>query len=102
MDALAYASEHTIRAILTALCDDSRVYDKALGYLDRLEPEAKIKARSAMSQENTKKRKLASTLSICVQCDETFYEGSTEKCRYHYGGCPFRGPTVCAPAWIAG
>lgn len=86
MDALAYASEHTLRAILTALCGDSRVCNKALRYLDRLEPEAKVKARSAeINPENPKKRKPASTLSICVQCDETFYEGGTEKCKYHYG-----------------
>lgn len=90
MDALYHASDSTVRAILTALCDDRRVYAKALQYLDLLEPGAKTKAKSAaMSGTDSKKRKPISTLSICVQCDEPFYEDSTEKCRYHYGKSRF-------------
>jgi hypothetical protein len=86
MDALSHASDSTIRAILTALCSDDRVRAKALGYLDVLEPGAKVKARSiGMSQPDTKKRKRTPALSICVQCDEPFYEDSQEKCRYHSG-----------------
>lgn len=78
--------DSTVRAILTALCDNDRVRAKALGYLDILEPGAKVKARSTeMSQPNTKKRKTTTALSICVQRDEPFHEDSTEKCRYHSG-----------------
>jgi hypothetical protein len=71
MDALSHVSDSTIRAILSALCSDDRVRAKALGYLDVLEPGAKVKARSiGMSQPNIKKRKRTPALSIYVQCDE--------------------------------
>ncbi|KAK3291413.1 uncharacterized protein B0H64DRAFT_435768 [Chaetomium fimeti] len=86
MDALFHASNETVRSILTALCDDDRVRSKALKYLDMIEPEAKVKANDAPpSDPNSKKRKPASTLSICVRCGETFYDGTTDKCKYHDG-----------------
>ncbi|KAK3935499.1 hypothetical protein QBC46DRAFT_397417 [Diplogelasinospora grovesii] len=88
MDALYLASDKTVRAILTALCDDSEVKDKALAYLDRLEPEAKVKARApGMGESINKKRKAESEIKICVQCDDTFLEddNSPRNCRYHSG-----------------
>jgi hypothetical protein len=64
MDALFHASDASIRSILTALCNDDRVRAKALDYLDMIEPEAKVKAKTAkMGDSIAKKRKLASTLS---------------------------------------
>ena len=58
MDALSQASDNTIRAILTALCNDTRVRKKALDYLDMLEPEAKAKAAALTgSQPSGRKRK---------------------------------------------
>ena len=75
MDSLAHASDHSVRAILTALCDDPRVRAKALRYLEALEPEAESRAKvAATSQPNLKKRKPTSTLSICVQCGDTFWK----------------------------
>ena len=51
-----------------------------------IEPEAKIKTKAAgMDDSNAKKCKLASTLSICVQCDEPFYDGDADRCKYHSG-----------------
>ena len=86
MDSLAHASDHTVRAILTALCDDPRVRAKALRYLEALEPEAESRAKvAATSQPNLKKRKPTSTLSICVQCGDTFLEDCDEQCKYHPG-----------------
>ncbi|KAK3897101.1 hypothetical protein C8A05DRAFT_39350 [Staphylotrichum tortipilum] len=86
MDALSRASDHTVRAILMALCADSRIYDKALSYLNQLEPEAVTKAKDTKtSPSDAKKRKPSSGLSICVQCDAPFSEDTTELCRYHPG-----------------
>ena len=79
---------HTIRAILTALCDDKSVRAKALRYLKALEPEAESSAKAAAtSQPNPKKRKPSPTLSICVQCGDTFSGTSDERCKYHPGEC---------------
>ncbi len=86
MDSLAQASDHTVRAILTALCDDDLVRAKALKYLQALEPEAESRAKAATGdQPNLKKRKPNSTLSICVQCENTFSGDSDEQCIYHPG-----------------
>ncbi|KAH6842187.1 hypothetical protein B0I37DRAFT_329367 [Chaetomium sp. MPI-CAGE-AT-0009] len=86
MDALFNASNETVRSILIALCDDDRVRSKALKYLDMIEPEAKLNANAApRSDPNTKKRKPASTLSICLRCGEAFSDGTTDRCTYHDG-----------------
>jgi hypothetical protein len=91
MDALSQASDNTIRAILTALCDDTGVRKKAVKYLNMLEPEAMAKSASlSTNQSNDKKRKAALALNICVQCDAPFYEGDqTDKCKYHSGQFSF-------------
>lgn len=90
MDALFNASDEAVRVILVALCDDARVYSKALKYLALVEPQGNLvnhKAEGGNPQggPNPKKRKLAPTLSICVQCGQAFYEGTTDRCRYHDG-----------------
>lgn len=88
MDALFHASDEAARTILIALCKDDRVRSKALEYLEMIEPKGKVRdeADGALrGQRNTKKRKLASTLSICVRCDEAFQEGTADRCRYHDG-----------------
>ena len=89
MDALFHASDETARAILIALCDDARVRSKALKNLALIEPKAKVDGKAEggdpRSGPNPKKRKLASTLSICVQCGQAFHEGTTDRCRYHDG-----------------
>jgi hypothetical protein len=87
MDALFHASDGTIRAILTALCDDDRIRVKALQYLNKLEPRAALKAKSVAGGGSSEpgKRKSTSALSICVQCGEPFHEDSDRGCRYHSG-----------------
>jgi hypothetical protein len=89
MDALSYASDGTIRAILTAVCDDRVVKSKALEYLKLLEPHA---LEAAKSGNATQKRKHAG-LSICVQCDQPFDEqdNRTRDCHYHPGWSPLPG-----------
>lgn len=87
MDALSRASDHTVRAILTALCDDRSVRSKALAYLDKLEPQA----RTAATVLPTRKRKAAHSLSICVQCEDAFDEDDnvSKDCKYHTGNAKF-------------
>jgi len=83
MDAFQFASDHTVRAILKALCDDSDVRTKALSYLAKLEPLA-IQVAQAFPQV---KRKITSGLSICVQCESSFDEAdnTAKVCQYHNG-----------------
>ncbi|KAK4209183.1 hypothetical protein QBC37DRAFT_430711 [Rhypophila decipiens] len=85
INALAVASDHTVRAILIAVCDDSGVRAKALDYLKQLEPEAIRRAKSL--PEPAKKRKTTSGLAICVQCEESFDpdDNQVKECRYHNG-----------------
>jgi hypothetical protein len=88
MDALFQASDETARSILIALCSDDRVRSKALRYLGMIEPKAKVRVKTdgaLRSEPNAKKRKLDSTLSICVRCHEAFQEGTPDRCRYHDG-----------------
>lgn len=91
MDGLKIASEHTVRAILIALCDDDEVQTKALNYLAQLEPQAITKARTlpdkALLAANGVKRKATSGLSICVQCESSFDEDDNKikECSYHNG-----------------
>ncbi|KAH6617648.1 hypothetical protein F5144DRAFT_587025 [Chaetomium tenue] len=91
MDALFNASDEAVRAILIALCDDARVYSKALKYLALIEPKGnhlvsgKAEGGNPQSGPNSKKRKLVPTLSICIQCGQAFHEGTTDRCRYHDG-----------------
>ena len=82
MDALSRASDSTIRAILTALCDNSAVRSKALKLLQMLEPKAITTAGNPIT-----KLKATSGLSICVQCGEPFDENdnTTKDCHYHSG-----------------
>jgi hypothetical protein len=83
MNALGFASDRAVRVILTALCDDSDIRTKALGYLAKLEPHA-IQAAQAFPQV---KRKATSGLSICVQCESCFDEAdnTAKVCQYHNG-----------------
>ena len=88
MDALLHASNEAARSILIALCDDNRVRSKALKYLEMIEPKGKVRAEAngaLRSEPNTKKRKLDSVISICVQCGQAFQEGTADRCRYHDG-----------------
>lgn len=85
LDALRAASEHTIRAILIALCDDSDISEKALSYLSMLEPDAVKRAKDSPTTE--KKRKATSGLAICVQCEISFDpdDNNVKECQYHNG-----------------
>ncbi len=95
MNALGFASDATIRAVLIALCSDKDIQEKALGYLTKLEP----LALSAAKAFPNVKRKAVSGLSICVQCEEAFDEvdNTTKDCQYHSGEClsPFSVPHQC-------
>lgn len=85
MDAFSAASENTVRAILSAVCDDNRVRSKALRYLRMIEPQA-LEATTATSKPGFK-RKAHVGLSICVQCDKAFDEQDNRRrdCQYHSG-----------------
>ncbi|KAK3370838.1 hypothetical protein B0T24DRAFT_627174 [Lasiosphaeria ovina] len=84
MNALRFASDHTVRAILIALCDDSEVCNKALDYLSQLEPNA-VKIAKELPQMNLKRK--STGMSICVQCEEAFDEAhnTAKDCQYHNG-----------------
>ncbi|KAM7212607.1 hypothetical protein V8F06_012028 [Rhypophila decipiens] len=85
INAIRVASEHSIRAVLIALYDDSDVGDKALEYLERIEPEAFKRADNLPPPDS--KRKATSGLAICVQCEESFdpEDNRVKECRYHNG-----------------
>lgn len=86
MDAFSYASDNTIRAVLSAVCGDDHVRSKALNYLEMLEPQA-IKAATTAAQKPGLKRKAHVGLSVCVQCDKPFDEqdNRSRDCEYHSG-----------------
>ncbi|KAK3935495.1 hypothetical protein QBC46DRAFT_397399 [Diplogelasinospora grovesii] len=88
MDVFNCASDQSIRAIFTALCDDSVVYAKALRYLEKIEPSAIVKGQiAALNQPDSKKRKADSGISICVQCQQPFDEAANHEqaCLHHWG-----------------
>jgi hypothetical protein len=64
-----------------------------------LEPQGVQKAKNSTGtgSADAKKRKPTSTLSICVQCGEPFYEDSNRGCRYHSGEFPARTFASVAP-----
>jgi ribosomal protein L32 len=86
MERLQNASESTVRAILTALCDDDRVRAKALQYLARLEAKAGAPNARECHVRGQKRKATSNMVSICVQCGAAFEEGLTEKdCVYYTG-----------------
>jgi len=101
MDALGYASDRAVRAILTAICDDAWVKSKALDYLRIIEPQAFEQAKLEVLNPGFK-RKAHVGLSICVQCKEPFDEQDNRRrdCKYHSGESRHRlAGTQCSP-WL--
>ncbi|KAF4974375.1 hypothetical protein FZEAL_8707 [Fusarium zealandicum] len=84
------APDHRIRAVLLALCSDSKVKRRALEYCDALQSADASGAQTetaATSVAAGTKRKATSDLFVCVQCDETFTSGDNndKECAYHWG-----------------
>ncbi|KAI1080184.1 hypothetical protein F5B20DRAFT_580579 [Whalleya microplaca] len=76
MNRLINTSDRNARAILLALCNDRTQQKKALNYLDQLEKKAAQGKAASQSKSagNSLRRKAASVIKICVQCQEPFYE----------------------------
>ncbi|KAK3346010.1 hypothetical protein B0T25DRAFT_267100 [Lasiosphaeria hispida] len=83
-NAISFATDNTVRAILTALCDDEDVRTKAYKFLGMLEPEAIVAAKN---NGVARKRKATLIWSICVQCERPFNEEAKQEktCHYHNG-----------------
>ncbi|KAI1268503.1 hypothetical protein F5Y18DRAFT_375613 [Xylariaceae sp. FL1019] len=85
LDRLDKIPEAKAKTILIALCsDDSSLHRKATKYLDQMES---LERSATANQPGGLKRKASSTIKICVQCQEPFYEEENTKtgCRYHKG-----------------
>ncbi|KAJ8131878.1 hypothetical protein O1611_g1742 [Lasiodiplodia mahajangana] len=79
-DRLASMSEAKAKTILLALCsEDSALEQRALRFLSDIDALEGSKVGT--------KRKASSTIKICVQCQDAFYEeeNNDKACRYHDG-----------------
>lgn len=95
MDKISKAPDHVVRAILIALCEDSRIEKKALAYLNKIT--SRVAITSAVrtvsasyirtTPNSSLKRKAESTIQICARCKDPFYpeENNHKPCRYHPG-----------------
>ncbi|ROW11888.1 hypothetical protein VPNG_04988 [Cytospora leucostoma] len=81
MDHIQRASEDELRAIVLALCKDSRTERRVLAYLGKLR-----KLKHAQASSGTK-RKATEEVFICVRCNEAFSEDTNHRkaCTYHDG-----------------
>ncbi|KAI1501863.1 hypothetical protein F5X99DRAFT_408671 [Biscogniauxia marginata] len=84
MEKITNASDHLIRATLIALCNDSDIRNKAEEYIDKM---TSLQEDAAHENAGGHKRKAESTIKICVQCQDSFYEedNGPRACRYHDG-----------------
>lgn len=88
MDPLTNISEANAKSILLALCaDDSQLTRRAENLLRKIDT---LQQREmTASNQSGKKRKASSTIRICGQCQDSFYEeeNNDKACRYHSGRC---------------
>lgn len=85
MDQIISAPAENAKAVLIALCsDDSSLRSRAHELLDDIDA---LRNESAPSDNQGVKRKADSTIAVCVQCQEPFYEddNTSRACRYHSG-----------------
>ncbi|KAI1146657.1 hypothetical protein F4825DRAFT_439947 [Nemania diffusa] len=86
MDPLTNISEANAKSILLALCaDDSQLTRRAENLLRKIDT---LQQREmTASNQSGKKRKASSTIRICGQCQDSFYEeeNNDKACRYHSG-----------------
>ncbi|QYS97456.1 hypothetical protein H0G86_004688 [Trichoderma simmonsii] len=75
-EAVRNISGDQAKAILLSLCTNHVIRAKVASYAKRLDQE-----------ESSKKRKPESTIAICVQCDQPFYEEDNDEtsCVHHDG-----------------
>jgi hypothetical protein len=88
VNALKFASDATVRAILIALCEDESIRAKAFDYLGQLEPEAMSVTNPTNTTAQDKRKATSSRWSDCVRCGEHFDEADNdddEACEYHTG-----------------
>ncbi|KAL2756655.1 hypothetical protein ACRALDRAFT_1080818 [Sodiomyces alcalophilus JCM 7366] len=123
-DVIAQTPEPLVRAILLALCDDTRVRTRAFQYLARLEqheaearrPSVAVSAAGgeegsrsptsasyAHGNTNPMKRKKTGAPRICAQCDMIFTDEENEfgACRYHSGILELADETKIEIDWDA-
>ncbi|PNP54447.1 hypothetical protein THARTR1_05004 [Trichoderma harzianum] len=75
-EAVRNISGDQAKAILLSLCTNPAIRAKVASYAKRLDQE-----------ESSKKRKPESTIAICVQCDQPFYEEDNDETSYvHHDG----------------
>jgi hypothetical protein len=90
MERLVNMSEAKAKAILLALCsDDPLLTRRASQFLDQMETLERRVTATAGDQQGGTKRKAQSTIKVCIQCQEPFYEedNNDKACRYHDGMC---------------
>lgn len=83
MDIVQQASAEELRAVVLALCKDTRVMMRVVGHIKRL------REAEANAPKTGQKRKAEAQFFICVRCEETFSEGAnhSKACAYHFGKC---------------